>query len=181
MKLLRSRRESLGRGRVTRRPSRRGQSTVELALVLPLLIILLSVIIEAGLALNSWMRVNTAARDAVRFSLDAGRPSDTATLVLNKLVGMDRNQITVYIVRGKTDANGDISNWVEDRRWGSGSLRVKRGDIQARLADPANPNANKNMTFTIVEVDYNYSPLLATLVARNSFIPMTSYAIVQQY
>lgn len=72
-------------GRATRR---RGQSTVEMALVLPLLIVLFSVIVEASLAFNSWMRVNTAARDSTRFLLDAGRVSDVTDIVRNKLTGL---------------------------------------------------------------------------------------------
>ena len=50
----------------------RGQSMVELALLLPLLVLMLSVIIEGGLAFNAWERVNTASRDATRFMLDRG-------------------------------------------------------------------------------------------------------------
>lgn len=168
-----------------KRTARRGQSTVELALVLPLIVILLSVVIEAGLALNAWVRVNTAARDATRFALDAGRPGDVASLVLNKLEGMDQTQIDVYIITGTTDSSGNITvaNWTVDHRWGgrSGGPNVQRTTIQQKLVVSGNPTANRNMPFTVVEVDFNYSPLMATLVARGASIPMTSYAIVQQY
>src|SRR2546423_10607066 len=67
----------------------RGQSMVELALLLPILVMILSVAIEGGLALNSWIRVNTAARDATRFEYDTGPADQTAALVLDKLAGID--------------------------------------------------------------------------------------------
>src|SRR5438445_464265 len=95
------------------RPSR-GQSLVEMALILPLLILFLSVIIEGGLALNAWLRVNTAARDAARFALDAGPPNQVATLALTKLMGVDFGSskeisgsvnIDVYVINGLTDSS----------------------------------------------------------------------------
>lgn len=188
------RRNSVNRGEIAQIPPgsaqpkrtvRRGQSTVEMALVLPLIVILLSVVVEAGLALNAWIRVNTAARDATRFALDAGRPGQVASLVLNKLEGMDQSQIDVYIITGTTDSSGNIpaGNWTVDHRWGarSGGPNVQRTTIQQKLVVSGNPSANRNMPFTVVEVDFNYSPLMATLVAPGSRIPMTSYAIVQQY
>src|SRR6188474_1265966 len=90
------------------RKRKRGQSTVEMALVLPLIVVLLSIVIEAGLALNTWIRVNTAARDATRFALDAGRPGDIASLVLNKMEGFNTssNVLDVYIITGTTSGGG---------------------------------------------------------------------------
>lgn len=169
------------------RKSRRGQSTVELALVLPLIIILLSIVIEAGLALNAWMRVNTAARDATRFAIDSGRPADTASLVLNKLQGMDSSKVDIYIITGTTDGNGNIpfdnAHWNVNHKWGSrsGGTNVTNTTIQQKLVSSSDPSANKNMPFMVVEVDFQYSPLLTSLIARNTFLPMTSYAIIQQY
>jgi Flp pilus assembly protein TadG len=164
-----------------KRSVKRGQSTIELALVLPLLVLLLSVVIEAGLALNAWIRVSTAARDATRFAVDAGRPSDTASLVLTKLTGLDQSQLTVFIITVATDSNGNITTWSVDRRVGSGTRRVQQSDIQQRIAVAGNPQASQNLELIVVEVDYNYSPLLATLVARGATIPMTSFAIIKQY
>jgi Flp pilus assembly protein TadG len=154
-----------------------------MALVLPLIVILLSIVIEAGLALNAWIRVSTAARDATRFALDAGRPADTASLVLNKLDGMDTSKIDVYIITGSTNVSGTITTWTVDHRYGArpGGPNVQRTTIQQKLVVQGQPTANQNMPFTVVEVDFQYSPLLATLLARGLLLPMTSYAFVQQY
>jgi hypothetical protein len=142
------------------------------------------VIIEAGLALNVWNRVNTAARDATRFALDAGRPTDINELVLYKLRGLNQNEVTIYMVTGTTNSSGQINSWNCDRIYPtSGScapdMRLTQATVQTRLQGP-NGIAN-NMPFTALEVDYNYSPLLTTLVTSGATIPMTTYAIVQQY
>ena len=67
---LRTRRNDTGDERV----KTRGQSMTELALVLPVLVLLLS-IIEGGFAINAWIRVNSAARDATRFAMDPDAPT----------------------------------------------------------------------------------------------------------
>lgn len=176
----------------------RGQSLTEMALLIPVLVLLLSVLIEGGFALNGWIRVNTAARDAVRFAMDAGRPDQTAALVQSKLAGIEfgssstytlSTNIDVYVITGKTDANGNITsgNWTVTQVMtgtnSTGTPKVSRTAIQQRLnsQNSRDPQASRNVPFTIVEVDFRYQPLLATIVARGSNIPMSSYAIVQQY
>jgi Flp pilus assembly protein TadG len=163
---------------------KRGQSVAEVALVLPLLVILFSIIVEAGLALNTWNRINTAARDATRFALDAGRNIEISQLVLYKLRGLDTSGLNVYIVRGTTDASGNISSWNCTRIYPtSGSctnMTLRQTTVQARLRE-LNNNLDDNMPFTIAEVDYDYVPILTSLIARNARLPMMSFAIVQQY
>jgi hypothetical protein len=58
---------------------------------------------------------------------------------------------------------------------------VQKSTIVQKLVVAGNNTANRNMPFIVVEVDFQYSPLLATLVARGSYLPMTSYAIMQMY
>jgi hypothetical protein len=163
---------------------KRGQSIAEVTLVLPLLVILFSIIVEAGLALNTWNRINTAARDATRFALDSGRASDINQLVLYKLRGLDTSGLNIYMVKGTTDANGSINNWTCNRTYPtSGSctnMTLDKDTVERRLREENN-NLDERMPFTIVEVDYEYVPLLTTLVASGAHLPMMSFAIVQQY
>lgn len=179
---------------------RRGQSMVELALILPLLVVLLSVVIEGGLMLNAWIRVNTAAKDATRFAVDAARPNEIGALVLEKLAGIDFGtskeftrsmELDVFMIKGKTTATCTLPdgapNWVKTQIWdGDGSSSppespvITRQKILTGLASQGLTNC-RNVPFAIVEVHYNYTPLLATLLARGAKIPMSSYAIIQQY
>lgn len=168
-----------------------GQSVVELALTLPLLVLLFAIVIDGGLALNSWVRVNTAARDGTRFALDAGRDNDVKDLVISKLNGLDLNQVDVYIIKDTTDNNGNINaqgngGWKTSSvvyHYGPGDAvapRIQPATIEARLNVPDNATANDNVPFTIVEVDYQYATLLGSFL-NQSTIPMTSYALMQQY
>jgi Flp pilus assembly protein TadG len=174
----------LQKNRVAPGKKRRGQSIAEVTLVLPLLVILFSVIVEAGLALNTWNRVNTAARDATRFALDSGRPAGINQLVLYKLRGLDTNGLKIYLVNGTTDDYGDINNWTCSRTYPTTgpctNMTLDRDTVQRRLREENN-NLDEKMPFTIVEVDYEYVPLLTTLVASGARLPMMSFAIVQQY
>lgn len=171
---------------------RRGQSLVELALLLPLMVLLLSVVIEAGLILNAWLRVNTASRDATRFYLDQGRQGDITNLVLYKLKGVDfgsNKEITgsvnidIYKIAGSTTTTGTIpltaANWKSDHIYGPGgaSPMITNTAVEARLRSFGNPNS---ITFVIIEVDFKYTPVLASLIAPGVQIPMSNYAIIQK-
>jgi TadE-like protein len=176
---------------------RRGQSLVEVALVLPLLVLFLTVVLEAGLAINASIRVNTAARDGTRFALDQARVNDVGSLVLTKLSGIDfgsskeisgSGNIDIYEISGLTDASGNIPSgnttyWkvthIYDGDNSGGSPTVTSTVVSARIkqqsgSDPA------NIPFVIVEVDFKYTPLFGTLIAPGAKLPMSSYAIIQQ-
>jgi len=176
-------------------PRGRGQSVVEMALVVPILVLLLAAIIDLGLAINAWLRVTTAARDATRFTMDAGRPADTTSLVLNKLSGIDFGaadnftgsvEINIYVITGTTGTTGNITVWSPTHIYGAAPAndpnypKVKRNTIQERLLTYGQSPA-EDMPFTIVEVNYNYTPLLSNLVFAGAQMPMSSYAIVHQY
>ncbi len=177
-----------------RKGRRAGQSVVEMALLLPLLILLFSVLIEAGLALNAWIRVNTAARDATRFALDAGRPAQVADLVRTKLAGIefgssrtftDSPNLDVYIITGTTNISGLISTWNVNHVYdgdggGPAQPTVQRTTIEQRLRSQG-VGPSRNMPFVLVEVDFKYTPLLGSLLGRGTRLPMISYALIQQY
>jgi hypothetical protein len=155
---------------------------------MPLLALLLAVVIDGGLAINSWLRVTTAARDGTRFALDAGRSVDVKDLILTKLPGLDANQINIYIISGKTNSGGNIpctgcSNWNVIYHYGPGSAtgnKVQPDQIRERLRVNSDSSADDNLPFTLVEVDYVYEPFLGKILG-NVTIPMSSYAIVEQY
>ena len=158
-----------------KRRTRRGQSLVELALVLPLLLLLLLGVVDFGLALGDWLRVNTAARDATRFAIDAGRADDISNLAVNNLSGLDTTQINVYIINGQTGSTGTITTWTADHHFGAGpgTPGVQRSTIQSELGGAV------SMPFVIVEVDFHYVPLFTTFFSSSFSIPMSSYALIQ--
>lgn len=64
----------------------RGQSLVELALFLPILLILLSGLVEFGLGLNAYVNVVEAAREGARAGVD-GEPGDKGRSLVTKVYG----------------------------------------------------------------------------------------------
>jgi hypothetical protein len=172
-----------------KRENARGQSMVEAALILPILLMILAVVLEGGMALNAWLRVQTAARDATRFALDAGRPPEITSLVHEKLVWMDQDQLNIYLIRGKTNDGGQIPPgtgneqfWDEDHLWGGRptGATITPSAIQERLAMTGG-GYNNDVPFVIVEVNYVYVPTFIRVLTGNARIPMTSYAIIHQY
>ena len=83
------------RTRGTRGRGERGQSMVELALPIPVLLLLLVGVVEVGNALNSYMTVVDAARDGARLgSRGSGMPdSQIRTLVVTEM-GRLPNQVS---------------------------------------------------------------------------------------
>ena len=64
--------------RRTRRPRRRGQALVELALILPVLLFLLVIAIDFGRLFFSYIQINNAAREGAAFA--AYEPTNTVTI-----------------------------------------------------------------------------------------------------
>jgi hypothetical protein len=154
-----------------------------------MLLIILVGVLETGMALNAWLRVQTASRDATRFALDAGRPDEIVRLVHAKLTRMDGDQINIYLIKGRTNDGGIIPNgggnppfWNESHLYGGSphGARVTRQTIETRLGGAGNPRAY-SVPFVIVEVDYVYVPVFLQALVGDRRIHMTSYAIIHQY
>jgi hypothetical protein len=120
--------------------------------------------------------------------------------VLEKLAGIEFGQskeftrsleLDVYIIKGRTNNLCQVPNaspyWVVDHRWDGDfspsppeSVRITNTKIATALQSQGMSNC-RDIPFTIVEVQYRYTPLFATLLARGAKLPMSSYAIIQQY
>ncbi len=78
----------------------KGQSLVEFALVIPLLMLILMAIIEFGLMFNSYITISNASREGARLASLGG--SDAAVIERVELVShnIDISSITVTIAPG---------------------------------------------------------------------------------
>ncbi len=70
----------------------RGQSLVELALLLPILFILIGLTIDMGRGIQAYITVNNAAREAVRYA--SMNPTDTAGITNIALEELERGGLT---------------------------------------------------------------------------------------
>lgn len=116
----------------------RGQSTVEFALVLPLVIILLLFLVQAGLLLRDQLLVSSAAREAAReaaVTADFDRVEQAARRAapnLDPRVQMDRGprrgDAVSVIVSAHPTAVPLVGKVVENRSLrGVATMRVERG------------------------------------------------------
>jgi len=114
-----------GRSAAARLKDRFGQSLVEFALVLPILLLIVAGILEVGNVLAIYTRLQNAARDGARQAA-AGSPDKTiADLVSGELAGLREspNQKQIWVIRpvhttAGWDNDTDTMNTKADPDWG---------------------------------------------------------------
>lgn len=75
----------------------RGQALVELALVLPVLLLILAGTIEFGRVLNQYLVVTAAAREGARAAVVGGSDAVVTETVENAAAAIDQSNMTVSI------------------------------------------------------------------------------------
>ncbi|MCX7842956.1 MAG: pilus assembly protein [Clostridia bacterium] len=75
----------------------RGQSVVETALVLPLIILILAGIIDFGLLFNNYLVISNASREAARLAAVGASDSAINSSIINAARSLDQNLMTVTI------------------------------------------------------------------------------------
>lgn len=90
--------------RSARRPREHGQSTVELAVVLPLVLLVLVGVVQLALVVHAANVVTTAAQEGARYAAAEGRTPTDGTVraeeVLRSGLGADADQLRVTTRRG---------------------------------------------------------------------------------
>ena len=93
--------------------ARRGTTTVEFALVAPLLIFLLFGIIEFGIMVKDVVGLNQAAREGARVAAVGATPSTIDARVIGSTPGIPSDQIvTLYEHRSYNEDTGSWSDWM---------------------------------------------------------------------
>jgi Flp pilus assembly protein TadG len=87
------------RGRASGRRAERGQATVELALVLPFLAVLLLALVQVGLVVRDQLLVVHAAREAARAAAVAGGDAGEARDAALGSVGLPADHVHVETAR----------------------------------------------------------------------------------
>lgn len=76
---------------------RRGQSLVEFALALPVLLLVLFGITEFGRAFQAYLTVNHIAREGARLAAVGASNGEIESLIYSEAVGLDPNRLTITI------------------------------------------------------------------------------------
>lgn len=86
----------------SRRPTRQGTTAVEVAMVLPLLLIFFFAIVEFGHAYMTSQQIKSAAREAARLGVSDGQNTAAVVAEAKRLLAatMDPNKATIYVKDG---------------------------------------------------------------------------------
>jgi len=84
------------------RKNEKGQALVELAVVLPVLLLLMFGIIEFGRIYGAYLNISSAAREAVRAGVVGATDSQMEAVVHSATAGLDGDSLTVNITPDET-------------------------------------------------------------------------------
>jgi len=138
----------------------KGQSVVELALTLPVLLIIMVGLVELGSILFSQMTVTNAAREGARFGVAGATDNDIMQVTQNALttiLNYDDTNVNLYVMRGKTGADGRFDTSTDDIH--ADSYWYVRQMISGTTAtQPVSP--------TLIESSLGYSPDVEVLIVQ---------------
>jgi Flp pilus assembly protein TadG len=76
----------------------KGQSLVEFAILLPLLLLLLMGILEFGIMLNAYLSINNSAREGARLGIVDGSNLEISELITNLSTNLNAENLVVTII-----------------------------------------------------------------------------------
>ncbi len=169
---------------------RRAQALVEAALVFPVLLLLVLFLLDVGLALDRYIKVNNGAREGARYAIAdperttsqiAGAIQAAVHPLLSDLSAEEkRERACIIITRIRTDRNGNIESYVTEYAPGFGTATddpvnfVSRFDpttVQERFGQDLTGEPDE---FVLVEVVYKHKPILLA-----GEIPMRAYVFMR--
>jgi Flp pilus assembly protein TadG len=181
----------------TRGPRRRGQSVVEFALVLPVLAVMLSALLEFGLAMDSDMALEAASREGARVGASLGNDGtqgscpnaiadDPVTGVDAMIVqtvatslsgaGLDPSLVTVWIYGAAPD--GSAATSIDKYSWSAGAFASSNGHPYAACGRYDGTFGGGSYDDIAVQINYTYTSRTGLLAVFTSGLPMTAKAIM---
>ena len=149
----------------------RGQSFVELSLVVVFLMIFVAGIVEFGFMLNNYLNLVDASREAVRYSsnfdpfnpdgsLDENFFNDTVRLTEEVMapVALDASKGDDVVISIFSVGDGVYVRYPDNNGWSANKIHVSKlsnAEIQGRLDSSAPPTG-----VLLVEIFYNYPQVL---------------------
>jgi len=85
--------------------NQKGQSLVEFAIILPIILILLMGIVEFGMMLNSYLTIQNVAREGARFGIVGGTDVEIRTLIRDISPQLIPADLTVNITPAEGSRN----------------------------------------------------------------------------
>ena len=172
----------------------RGQGLVEMALILPFLLVLVVGVVELGVALNRQLTVVNAAREGARFGAQGGTPLTIHEATLRATSDMfqfKEDNAVVVVIRAKTNEDGTaFAEWKEEiypqgvdvphvtDKEVLGALREESGC--PREGTTSCPDAAK-IKLVAVDVEYDHQSMLGLpfVGALAGEIPIGSWTVMR--
>jgi hypothetical protein len=160
-----------------------GQGLVEMALILPFLLVLVIGIVELGVALNRQLTVVNSAREGARFGATGATPSDIYSqtlLATSKMFDFTEENAVVVVIHAKTNETGDaFEEWTE-KIYPEGSTvpHVTQEEVLTELQAEGNAEDVKLVT---VDVEYDHQAILGLpfVSALAGEIPIGSWTVMR--
>jgi hypothetical protein len=184
---------------------RRGQSLVEFALVLPVLLLIVAGTLEVANVLTMQNRVQQAAREGARFGAAGGTEAGIATVVgqaAEESLAIDPDRMTIWVIRPVINTDTNPWSWEDDpsrTTWGNATVERVFGndlneplrpidvleDMKAAAESAADANAIDETRFVVVVVRYRAKavlnmPFFQIPDEEGGLIPLWTYSIMQQ-
>ncbi len=175
----------------------RGQSVVEFALILPVLAVMLSALLEFGLAMDSDMALEAASREGARAGASLGNGGtqggcpnslvdDPATGVDATIVrtvqtslsgaGVDLRSVTIWIYG--TNSSGNANTSIDKYAWAAGSFTSSNGHPYAACGRHDGTFGGGNYDSIAVQIQYTYTSRTGLLALFTGGLPMTAKAVM---
>ena len=161
----------------------RGQGLVEMALILPFLLVLVIGIVELGIALNRQLTVVNAAREGARFGAFGATPGDIHAQTLLATSGMfeftEQNAVVAVIHATTNDDGSDFEEWVENIYPDDATIpHVTSEEVLAQLNAEGDP---ADVRLVVVDVRYDHQSLLGLpfVGALSDQIPIGSWTAMR--
>jgi len=161
----------------------RGQGLVEMALILPFLLVLVIGIVELGIALNRQLTVVNAAREGARFGATGATPSDIyaeTLLATSQMFDFTETNAVVVVIHAETNEAGDgFEEWTEKIYPEDSTVpHVTPDEVLAELTAEGDP---ANIKLVAVDVEYDHQSLLGLpfVGALAGQIPIGSWTVMR--
>ena len=164
-----------------------GQSLVETALFLPILLAIMVSVVEVGNSLNNFLTLENATREGARFGAGGGTDAginQVVTSTLNLRLDMNASNTDVFVIRGETNGDGTaIESWTETHTYGSAppaTSGVSQAQVLADLQSQGVGNA-AGLQFVAAAAHYDLKSMLGVPLVSNlsQIIPMSAYSVMQ--
>lgn len=182
--------------------AQRGQSLVEVALFLPLFLILVGGVVEVGQMLITNNRVNTVANTAARFAADGGDNAGMAVVALNTItqtLPIDTALWDIWAIRGIVNEQGTNiipESWEFTPIYGEGNTTdfatINEGDVQTAVLNDLQRNAAgeidagsqtraKDIQFVGTLVLFDAESILGLNIVLQDFYTVQAMTVMRTY